>query len=236
MAYWENTTYLKEVDPRRVMDVLESSFAREGMKRIAAPMQRERLAYEPMQYAPALENDLWGVAVFPGAAGWTVVKTAPLELLGERAPGAARARLSDVCRQLSASAFQVNVYDGSATLLCEVAEDGAMLLSGYGGAGDPMQWHGETLSEEFIQPEFRLLPYQDIVGEGAYGDGFAQALSTAFGGKNSEHCDNATSVGALITHIHPRIDGGEIRYFHWDGNSRLLVPPCSWDEWRRRKQ
>lgn len=238
MGYWENTTYLKSADPRRVMDVLESSFAREGMKRVAAPAKRERFAYEPMQYAPALENDLWGVAVFAGAPGWTVVKTAPLELLGERAPGAARARLSDLCRQLSAPAFQVNVYDGTATLLCEVSEDGEMFLSGYGGAADsdPLQWHGENLSEEFIEPGFRLLPYQDIVGEGVHGDDFARALSAAFGAKNAAHCDNLTSVGVLVTHADANIDGGGIGYFRWQGESRVLIPPCSWDEWRERKR
>jgi hypothetical protein len=29
---------------------------------------------------------LWAIAVFPGAPGWTVVKTAPFELLAETSP------------------------------------------------------------------------------------------------------------------------------------------------------
>lgn len=235
MGYWENTTYVKANDPALVVAALESSFAREGMKRVAAPPKRERFSYEPMQYAAALENDLWGVVVFPGAESWTVVKTAPLELLSERATGTSRMRLSELCRKLSVPAFQVNVYDGTATLLCEVSERGDIYLSGYGHFGDPLEWHGERLSEEFLEARFRLLPYQKVVGDGSYGDDFAFSLSGAFGGRHSGHCDNVVSVGGLVTHVHPEIDGGVIAYFIWSGQSRVRIPPCSWDEWRKRK-
>jgi hypothetical protein len=231
MGYWENTTYVNSSDPRQVMAGLESRFIREAMRRVPAPAKRERFSYEPMQYATALENDLWGVAVFPGAASWTIVKTAPLELLGEQAADAPRRRLADICAELSAAAFQVNVYDGSATLLCEVSDTGETFISGFSGANDPMQWHGQDLEEEFLQARFRYFPHQEVVGAGTYGDDFAQTLSAAFGGSNAEHCDNGTSVGTLISHDHPPISGGEFAYFQWCGKSRVLIPPCSWEHW-----
>jgi hypothetical protein len=234
LGYWENTTYVNAA-PADVLDTLTSHFVREGMERVASPPKRQRSNYEPMQYAGALHNDLWGVAVFPGAPSWTVVKTAPLELLGERAAGAARPRLADLCSRLSVAAFQVNIYDSTATLLCEVSAQGETCISGYTYSGDAMDWHGERLQEEFIEPRFRLLPYQDVVNDGGAGDDLAFALSAEFGGANASHCDNLTSVAALVTHEHPAIDGGVFAYFRWNGPTRVLVPSSSWDDWRRKK-
>ena len=234
MGYWENTTYVNVSDPARVIVALESSFAREGMQRVPEPPPRERLHYEPMQYAGALENDLWGVAAFPGAASWTVIKTAPLELLGERASSSSRMRLSDLCQALSTPAFQVHIYDSGAMLLCEVSNHGDAFLSGYGHFGNPLEWHGQSLREEFVHVRFRHLPYQEVVGDETSGDDLVFALSRTFGGPNSEYCDNRVSVGALVTHIHPEIPGGLFAYFNWPGCSRARTPPCSWEEWRRQ--
>jgi hypothetical protein len=234
LGYWENTTYVKAT-PAVVLDTLTSHFAREGMERVASPPKRQRSSYEPMQYAGALLNDLWSVAVFPGAPSWTVIKTAPLELLGERAAGTARPRLADLCSRLSTTAFQVNVYDSTATLLCEVSAEGETCISGYTYSGDPMDWHGERLQEEFIEPQFRLLPYQQVVDDDGTGDDFALALSAEFGGSNARHCDNLTSVAALVTHEHPTIDGGVFAYYRWNGPTRAVIPSSSWDEWRKKK-
>ena len=231
MGYWENTTYVRSNDARAVMSTLESRFDREQMRRVVTPVRRERFAYEPMQYAPALENDLWGVAVFPGSSAWTVVKTAPLELLSEIAPGTNQQRIAGLCADLGVPAFQVNVYDGTATLLCEVSERGETFISGYGGADDPVNWHGHVVTEEFIRARFRYLPHQDVVREGAFGDEFAHAISSTFGGTNARHCDNGTSVGALISHDHPQISGGAFAYFQWSGASRVTIPACSWQRW-----
>lgn len=124
MGYWENTTFVKTHDPLTVLAALERLFRKEGMQRIEPPQRPERYDYEPMQYAPALENDLWGIAAFPGKEPWTIIKTAPLELLAERPPGGLRIRLSDLCRDLSTVEFQIHVYDGASILLCEVVESG----------------------------------------------------------------------------------------------------------------
>jgi hypothetical protein len=133
----------------------------------------------------------------------------------------------------------VFVDDGarvSATLLCEVSSHGETFSSGYCHASDnALDWHGETLREEFVPARFRLLPYQDVVGDDCLGDDFAFALSRAFAGKNAQSCDNLTSVAALITHDHPVIEGGVFEYFRWSGPSRVRIPPGSWEEWRKRR-
>jgi hypothetical protein len=93
MGYWENTTYVNHGSAPEVAEALTALFAREGMEQFDPP-NRVRRGIEPMQYEGALQNDVWGVAAFPGAPGWTVVKTAPLELLAERREGADRMRLA----------------------------------------------------------------------------------------------------------------------------------------------
>ena len=117
MGKWENTTYLNHEDAPLVAAAIVELFAEEGMAQVERPTQRETVAHEPMQYGTALENNRWSVAVFPGAPGWTIMKTAPLELLGERAPSARRMRLVELTDHLKCGAFQINLYDSSSGLI-----------------------------------------------------------------------------------------------------------------------
>jgi hypothetical protein len=208
----------------------------EGMERVQAPPQRERLLVEPMQYEDALQNDLWGVAIFPGAPSWTAIQTAPLELLAERAPGAQRIRLANLCMKLSALAFQLNVYDSTGTILVEVSKAGEVLTSGFnmeGEGDDPFAWHDERLSEEFFEAQFRMHPFQSIIAGATIGDEFAEILAQHFGGDNSEFCDNIVSVDTLITHKPFTAPGGVTLYFKWPNQSRQRYLPCaSWEEYR----
>ena len=146
MGYWENTTYLRHADSDEVVATLDTLFGEEGMRRVPAPPQRRRLTIEPMQYEGALQNDIWGIAILPGSPGWTVIKTAPLELLAERASNSDRMRLATICRTLGATALQLNVYDSSSAVLAEVSKKGVVHLSGYNGSSsDPMTWNNEHL-------------------------------------------------------------------------------------------
>jgi hypothetical protein len=236
VGYWCNTTYVNRGDVQAVADAVEALCVAEGMQRIPSPAQRERLLVEPMQYDGALHNDLWGVALFPGAPSWTVIQSAPLELLAERASGAPRMRLAGVCARLSAAAFQLHVYDSTGTVLVEVSKDGETFTSGFnaeGDAGDPFRWNGEQLSEEFFEARFRLLPFQDLVAEAALGDEWAQILARRFGAANAAFCDNLVSVDTLICRKPFAAPGGMALYFKWPGPSRQRYQPCaSWDEYR----
>jgi hypothetical protein len=236
MGYWVNTTYVNHGDVQSLANALEVLCVSEGMERVQAPSQRERLLVEPMQYEDALQNDLWGVAIIPGAPSWTVIQTAPLELLAERAPGAQRMRLANLCMKLSASAFQLNVYDSTGTILVEVSKDGEVLTSGFnmeGEGDDPFAWHDERLSEDFFEAQFRMHPFQNLVAGATLGEEFAEILAERFGGHNSEFCDNLVSVDTLINHKPLSVPGGVALYFKWPNQSRQRYLPCaSWEEYR----
>ncbi len=239
MGFWVNTTYVNHGNVADVARALGKLCAAEGMQQVPPPAQRETLLVEPMQYETALHNDLWGVAVFPGTSSWTVIQTAPLELLAERAADSARMRLADLCVELSVSAFQLNVYDGSDTVLLEVSKEGDTVVSGFVETEDDFEWHGEPLSEDYLEAEFRLHPFQGLVGGALLGDDFAEIIAEQFGGQNAAFCDNSVSVDTLIAHKPFTAPGGLALYFKWPGPTRQRFAPCaSWDEYQaaiRRK-
>jgi hypothetical protein len=235
MGYWTNTTYVNHGDVQAVATAVEGLCAAEGMQRVASPPERARLLVEPMQYDVAVNNDLWGLALFPGADAWTVIQTAPLELLGERAAGASHMRLADLSRSLAVPAFQLNVYDSTETVLVEVSHQGEVFASGFStsGPGDALDWNGERLSEEWIDAQFRLLPFQGVIETATLGDERAQMIAQHFGGRNHTYCDNLVSVDTLISHKPFTAPGGLSLYFRWPGRSRQRYQSCSsWDEYR----
>jgi len=236
MGYWVNTTYINRGNVGDVAQAVKALCRAEGMEEIPAPLQRERLAVEPMQYDSALCNDLWGIAIFPGAPSWSVIHTAPLELLAERAPGSTRMRLADLCIQLSAQAFQLNVYDSTGTILSEISKTGEVLVSGFNmqsGASDPFEWHGERLREELFEAKFRLHPFQDLIADARLGDDKADIIARHFGAQNSAFCDNGVSVDTLINHKPFTAPGGQALYFRWPGRTRQRYSACaSWAEYQ----
>ncbi|MEO8023018.1 hypothetical protein [Polaromonas sp.] len=236
MGYWVNTTYIHHADVSVVADALEAVCRAEGMERISSPAQRERALVEPMQYERALHNDLWGAAIFPGAPSWTVIQTAPPEFLAERAAGAPRMRLAELCRRLPASAFQLNIYDSAGAILAEVSESGEVLISGFNtssDAADPFEWYEERLSEEFFEAQFRLHPFQDLIAGAALGDDLADAIARQFGAQNAAFCDNLVSVDTLVCHKPFSAPGGMALYFRWSGPSRQPYSSCaSWTEYQ----
>jgi hypothetical protein len=231
MGYWENTTYLAHPDASAVALAIEVLFAEEGMRRLAQPAERQRDRYEPMQYAKALQNNLWGLAVFPGADGWTVVKTAPLELLGERARDRNRMRLVDLASRLGAAAVQINVFDSTNIVLVETDGRGGFLLSGYRPGTrdnpDPLDFNGEPLLEErAAEVRFELLPLQAHVDASHRGSDFidnqalAHSLAEALGSSSRSWCDNIVSVDYLICHKPLPMADGVSLYFAWPPRDR----------------
>jgi len=240
VGLWANTTYLNTGDVGAVVNALSTLFAREGMEHMHAPAPRKRLVVEPMQYEGALSNDLWALAAFPGIASWTVIQSAPLELLGERAEGSGHSRLLELCRALSCAAFQLNVYDGTGEVLLEISQAGDALVSGLnmgGRPGNPLEWNGETLSQERFVARFHLLPYQDVIAGAQRGEDKAFTLAEHFGGNNAKYCDNLTSVDTLISHKPLSVPGGTSAYFKWRGPSRQpYEPAASWQEHRTKER
>ncbi len=196
-----------------------------------------------MQYATSARNNLWGVAVFPGADGWTVIKSAPLELMAERPARAGRMRLVELCDRLAAPGAMLNVYDSSGSVLVEADGKRGLALSGLAlGSGqnsDARDFYGEVLSEDRYVVGFRMLPLQYLVEEcerdfNGYRlvdhDKLAHALESLLGAHNSPYCDNLTSVHTLICHRPLAAIGGKDLYFEWPGRDRDEPARRTWDQ------
>lgn len=237
MGYWENTNYINCGDEKKVANQLIKLLQDEGMQLIPRPRQRERLWYEPMQYCSALQNNIWGLAIFPGTDDWTVIKTAPLELLGERASGKESMRFVQLCATLKSPGFQINLYDGCQAILVETNGLGEYRLSGFGRGDahnpDPLQYYSECLVEDRIEVRFELLSLQKYIENIRYnklpnsyldGESLVQSFSCNFGGKNKEFCNNSTSIDTLISYKPLTAKSGVQLYFIWPANDRPEPP------------
>ena len=98
---------------------MASLLYREGLQQIA-------------EHGRLRESAPLAIGVVPGATGWTIIKTVPLEMLGRRAPHANRMRLVDLAGLLGTAALQINLYQKAFLILVEVDRQLRCLLSGYG--------------------------------------------------------------------------------------------------------
>lgn len=234
MGYWTNSTYIRSGDTDAVAGALTRVLEGEGMRLISRPPERDPAPYDPMQYGDAAANDLWALAVFPGAEGWTVIKTAPLSLLGERSPGAPRMRLSDLCARLGTPGFHLIAYDSSGGVLAEADGQGGCRISGHcsAGGGDPMDFHGEAIEEDRVDLRFEILPLQHVVDSRSEASGpfriidvqaVCEALEEMLGGENARLCDNLTSV-LLEPRRRTGRGGGGAAGYSGEGPANLIRP------------
>jgi hypothetical protein len=221
MGYWENTAYIAHGVVDDVADALAKLLAREGRQIVPRPPRRKPAANDSLQYEGGPENPRWAIAVFPGAPGWTVVKTAPFELLAETPPDGRTMRFVDLCQLVGASGFQLHVYDSTGAVLVETDGRGKLALSGAAvesAHDDPFSFHGHQLAEERFALRFDLVPLaREIAACRRFGhvdhDAFAERMARVCGGANAAHCDNLTIVGTLIPHGPLAIPGGRDLYF-----------------------
>ncbi|MFL6620262.1 MAG: hypothetical protein ACJ8MH_16770 [Povalibacter sp.] len=236
LGYWVNTTFIRCASVEKVVTALEKLLLSENMERIV-PAQRQRLPIEPMQYESALANDLWGLAVFPGAAGWTVIHSAPLQLLAESPQGSTRPRLASLCQSLKSSALTLNVYDSTGVILAECDAEGDVLVcgfSGQGGSNNPYQAHDDAVTEDTFALQLRVHADLALDLKDAWGEDLALIFKKHCGGANGQHCDNLISVDTLISHKPLNIAGGQALYFKWPGPSRQRRNACTtWEEYNR---
>jgi len=248
MGYWENTAYIATGNSALIADHIVCLSESEGMLHIPRPPQRERVLVESMQYQTALENNMWALAVFPGSPGWTVIKTAPLDLLGEISPATNRIRFVDLCTALQAPGFILNIYDGSSgAVLVETDGTGKQALSGHAYPHDPLSFYGTPMSEEYLEIQFRYLTdLQSLIDHSHYPgseytdyEKLSSQVATTLGGLNSSYCDNLTSVDTLISHKPLSANDGIDIYFKWPSLDRQEYPRMgSWEEfieWKKNK-
>jgi hypothetical protein len=148
MGDWGQVTLFRTDD----LDALERTLGElcraEGL--LAAPyVRRQRETWDKMQYGTGATSDRWALALGAGRGGWSVVKTAPLELLAEPG-GSGEHRLGIIARSLRCEALHVSLYDDTAMVIAQAAPTGEVVLSGY--TLDGLIFHGIELDEERIMP------------------------------------------------------------------------------------
>jgi len=150
MGLFRNTLYLEHSDHRVVAAALQAVCEEEGRGRVE-PEPRVPDPFDDMQFGGA-DSWRWGFAIFPGAPGWTVVQTAPPEILLYGSPP----RSGRLARRLGCAAFQHNVYDGASSLIVEAAPDGETAVSGM-HPEQPERFHGAPPSPERAAPHFLIV-------------------------------------------------------------------------------
>jgi hypothetical protein len=144
MGTWLNVAFIQSADTQRVEKELASLLTERG-RQLTTPKQRTPKSSDPMQYGIGDEVQRWGVAGFQGTPGWTVLRTAPFELLMQGKPPL----LARLAARMRVPAFQYNIYDSTSNFLMEVDEEGHVELSGFVGQDVTRYWGGEP-------PEDRL--------------------------------------------------------------------------------
>ncbi|HEX8705474.1 MAG TPA: hypothetical protein VF815_41960 [Myxococcaceae bacterium] len=175
MGEWGQVTFFRTGDLDALARAIGNLCLAEGL--LAAPyVRRKREKWDKMQYGTGSTSDRWAIALGAGRGGWSVVKTAPLELLAE--PGASgEHRLGIIARVLQCEALHVSLYDGTAMVIAQASPKGEVVLSGY--TLDGLTFHGVEIDEKRIQPriECRDVPRSVHAALERYlSDGFDELL------------------------------------------------------------
>ncbi|OJT25563.1 hypothetical protein BO221_06735 [Archangium sp. Cb G35] len=195
MSKWGHATFFRT----RNLDALERAIRdlclEEGL--VATPyVRRKRETWDRMQYGTGATSDRWALAIGAGQGGWTVVETAPFELLAEPRPSGEH-RLGILARALRCEALHVSLYDGVAMAIVQAAPTGEVVLSGY--TMDGPSFHGVEIAEEHLRPGIRYVDVPPSVHEAlerSLSDGFDELLERL---GNSDWVSDWVDVsGALI--------------------------------------
>lgn len=156
MGTWLNVAFIQCADTTQVERELSRMLV-EGGRRLTTPKPRTPERYDRMQYGLGDEVHRWGVAGFHGAPGWTVLRTAPFELLMQGTPPL----LARLAESVGAPAFQYNIHDSSSGFLMEVDAAGRVELSGY-VAHDPTQYWNGAPPMDRVHARFYIIDPSDV--------------------------------------------------------------------------
>lgn len=107
----------------------------------------ENLYYSRRRYWRLIKEVLV-ISLFPGASGWTIIKTIPKEFLCRRSSNNLRPRLSKLAILINCQAFHWSIYQSNFGVLLEANKEGNIFVSG-----------SHSLYKEFEQD----LYYQEII-------------------------------------------------------------------------
>ncbi len=215
VGLWLNTAFAATSDLDAVERSLVEIFAEHGRRRIR-PSRRVAARMDPMQYGER-ETSRWGAAIFSGAPGFTVIKTAPLMLLVEDPP-----LLRDLAIKLGTPVFQYDVHDGDSHRLVEVDASGCVERSGFlASEADDESWEPPRdgrvqIGFHVVKPPRCALRSADALLQTGRFDlvsierAAAPAILSAFAGDHAEHADNMLTVKYLISHVRMPFDGARV--------------------------
>ena len=171
MGEWGQVTFFRTDDRDALERAIHDLCSEEGL--VAAPyVRRKRETWDRMQYGTGASSDRWALALGAGRGGWSVVKTAPLDLLAEPGPSGEH-RLGIIARALRCDALHVSLQDGVAMVIVQAAPTGEVVLSGY--SMDGPSFHGVEIDEERIAPRIDRVDVPRSVQEA-----FARSLVDGF--------------------------------------------------------
>ncbi|QRK10798.1 hypothetical protein JQX13_12430 [Archangium violaceum] len=120
MGEWGQATFFRTNDLDALERAIRDLCSEEGL--VAAPyVRRERETWDRMQYGTGATSDRWALALGASRGGWSVVKTAPLDLLAKPGPSGEH-RLGIIARALRCDALHVSLQDGTAMVMAQREE------------------------------------------------------------------------------------------------------------------
>jgi hypothetical protein len=194
MGLWLDVAFVHTADLAAVEGALVALFFASGRERIS-PKPREPERMDPMQYGKPASVKRWGSAIFPGAAGWTVCLTAPMNVLVEPRGADDELLLGKLARALRVDAFQYDVHDGDSHRIIEAGPKGTIVRSGFLSP----EIHDEASSSS-VEPRFHLVE-SEVNFAGSIEADVAPRIQRVFGGANACYCDNLTIIHHLIPHV-----------------------------------
>ncbi|HEX8438328.1 hypothetical protein [Archangium sp.] len=180
MGEWGQATFFRTDDLNALERAIRDLCTEEGL--VAAPyVRRKRETWDRMQYGTGATSDRWALALGAGRGGWSVVRTAPFDLLAEPGPSGEH-RLGMIARALRCDALHVSLQDGIAMVMVQASSTGEVVLSGY--TMDGPIFHGVEIDEEHLKPRIEYLDVPRSVHaafECSLVDGFDELLDQLAG-------------------------------------------------------
>lgn len=184
LTYPQNTAFIREGDPWRIIDRLVPYLQAHGLKAVERP--------------PKNADTTIIIALIRGASDWTAIKCIPEEFLASNWPGASESRLAELCSTVGSGGFMLSVYTPIEAVMIEADGSGRTHISGFREMGTSDDDSLLAMAAESPTPiSFEWLPISaDMFNLDDCGQ-LAQQIYEELAGKNADLCDNAFFESAL---------------------------------------
>lgn len=185
LSYPQNTAFIHEGDPYRIIDRLVPYLHEHGLKAVDRPPTN------------AGTNTITMVLI-RGASGWTAIKCIPEDYLAGNWTGTSESRLAQICSAVGRGGFMLSAFNQIEAVMIEADGSGRTHVSGFRETAASDGDSSSARAAENPTPiSFEWLPIStDMFNLDDCGQ-LAQQIYEELAGKNSDLCDNATFESAL---------------------------------------